>query len=102
MVGGWAFFPLNNMHPSKGKVSYIETRKEATVSGVLQKRWSWKFHQIRRKTIVSESFFNKVADLRAATLLKKDTPTQVFFCESGELFNSTVFKKTPALLLQSN
>ena len=38
MVGGWAFFPLSNMHPSKGKVSYIETRKEATVSGVLQKR----------------------------------------------------------------
>ena len=38
MVGGWAFFPLNNMHPSKGKDSYIETRKEATVSGVLQKR----------------------------------------------------------------
>ena len=36
-----------------------------------KKMCSWKFHKIRRKTPVPETFFNKVASLRPATLLKK-------------------------------
>ena len=36
-----------------------------------KKMCSWKFHKIHRKTPVPEAFFNKVAGLRPATLLKK-------------------------------
>ena len=36
-----------------------------------KKMCSWKFHKIHRKTPVPEAFFNKVAGLRLATLLKK-------------------------------
>ena len=36
-----------------------------------KKMCSWKFHKIHRKTPVPETFFNKVAGLRPATLLKK-------------------------------
>ena len=37
-----------------------------------------KIRNIRRKTPVLESFFNKVADIRPATLLKRDSYTGVF------------------------
>ena len=36
-----------------------------------KKMCSWKFHKIHRKTPVPETFFNKAAGLRPATLLKK-------------------------------
>ena len=36
-----------------------------------KKMCSWKFHKIHRKTPVPEVFFNRVAGLRPATLLKK-------------------------------
>ena len=36
-----------------------------------KKMCSWKFHKIHRKTPVPETFLNKVAGLRSATLLKK-------------------------------
>ena len=36
-----------------------------------KKMCSWKFHKIHRRTPVPEAFFNKVAGLRPATLLKK-------------------------------
>ena len=43
-----------------------------------KKNCSFKFRKIHRKTHVSESLFNKFADLRPATLLKKDSGTGVF------------------------
>ena len=39
-------------------------------------------------------FFNKVADLRHAILLKKETMTEVFSCEFYEIFR-TLFYRTP-------
>ena len=44
---------------------------------VLQNRCSEKFRNILRKTPVLESLFNKVVDLRPATLLKRDSNTGV-------------------------
>ena len=49
-----------------------------------KKRCFEKFRKIHRKTPVSESFFNKVAD-RPATLFKKETLLQVFSCEFYEI-----------------
>ena len=58
-----------------------------------KKMCSWKFHKIHRKTLVPENFFNKVAGLRPAILLKKilwpqtcnfikkEALVQVFSCE---------------------
>ena len=41
-------------------------------------RFCYKFRKIHRKTPVPESLFNKVAGLRPATLLQKDSGTAVF------------------------
>ena len=37
--------------------------------------------------------FNKVAGLQAFSLLKKQTPTQVFFCEYDKIFKNTSFEE---------
>ena len=44
-------------------------------------KFKLKFHEIHGKTSNQGLFFNKVVGLRPATLLKKQTPTQVFSCE---------------------
>ena len=45
---------------------------------LLQKRCSLKFRTIQKKIPVLESLFNKVAGLKAAALLKRDSNTGVF------------------------
>ena len=68
-----------------------------------KKMCSWKFRKIHRKTPVPEAFFNKVAGLRSATLLKKrlwpqasnfikkEALVQVFSCEFCEIPKNTFF-----------
>ena len=51
-----------------------------------------KFCKILRKTPMSESFCNKVADWRPATLLNK-TPVQVFSSDFWEVFKNTLLVK---------
>ena len=76
-----------------------------------KKMCSWKFHKIHRKTPVPETFFNKVAGLRPATLLKKrlwpeacnvikkDTLVQVFSCEFCEISKTPFLQNTSERLL---
>ena len=76
-----------------------------------KKMCSWKFHKIHRKTPVPESFLNKVADLRPATLLKKrlwpqacnflkkETLVQVFSCEFCEMSKNVFLQNTSGRLL---
>ena len=45
-------------------------------------------------TCVRVSFFSKVAGLRLGTLFKKEAPTQVFSCESCEIFKNSSFYGT--------
>ena len=40
-------------------------------------------------------FFNKVANLRPATVLKRETPTHGFSCRFCEIFKKTFLHKTP-------
>ena len=68
-----------------------------------KKMCSWKFHKIRRKTPVPETFFNKVASLRPVTLLKKrlwpqacnfikkETLVHVISCELREISKNNYF-----------
>ena len=49
-----------------------------------------KFRKIHRKAPVSESFFNKVAGLRPAILLKKKL-WHIFSCEFCEISKNTLF-----------
>ena len=49
------------------------------------------FYKIHRKTPVPRSFFNKVADLEAYDIIKKETLAQVFSCEFCEIFKNTYF-----------
>ena len=51
---------------------------EATTGGVYKKRCSKKLRKFHRKATVLESLFNKVAGLRPATLLKRDSNTGAF------------------------
>ena len=61
----------------------------------LKKRRSLKFRKIHRKTPVQSLFFNKVAGLRLATLLKKKTLAQVFSCEFCEISKKTFSTEQP-------
>ena len=49
----------------------------------------------QENTCVRASFFNKVASLRPATLLKKETLEHVFSCKFCEIFKNTIFYRTP-------
>ena len=42
---------------------------------------------------MSESLFDKVVGLQPCNFIKKETPTQVFFCEYCDVFNNTCFEK---------
>ena len=44
-------------------------------------------------------FFNKVAGLGHATLLKKETLAQVFFSEFCKIFKNTFFNRTPLVVV---
>ena len=47
------------------------------------------FTKFTGRLLCQSLFFNQVAGLRPATLLKKDAPAQVFFCEFREIFKKT-------------
>ena len=67
------------------------TAAEAATGGALHKKMFLKFRKTHRKTHVAESLFYTVAGLRPATLLKKETLTQVLPCEFYVIFKSTFF-----------
>ena len=48
-----------------------------------KKRCSQKFRKIHMKTPLSESLFNVFCNPEACNFIRKETPTQVFFCEFG-------------------
>ena len=64
-----------------------------------EKRCSNKLHKIHRKTPVPKSFFNKIAGLRTAALLKKRCLSQVLSCEFCEMYTNTLFENTSGRLL---
>ena len=57
--------------------------------------------KIRGKHLRQSVFFNKVAGLRPATLLKKRLRHRVFLCECSEIFKNTFFteylRETPSV-----
>ena len=53
------------------------------------------FAKFTGKHLCQSLFFNKVAGLRPATLLKKETLAQVFSCELCEVSKNTFFYRTP-------
>ena len=53
------------------------------------------FAKFTGKHLRQSLFFNKVAGLRPATSLKKETLAQVFSCEFCEISKNTFFHRTP-------
>ena len=53
------------------------------------------FIKFTGKHLCQSLFFNKVADLRLATLLKKRLWHRCFYCEFCEISKNTFFDKTP-------
>ena len=53
------------------------------------------FAKFTEKHLCQRLFFNKVVDLRPATLFKKETLPQVFSCELCEKCKNTFFNRTP-------
>ena len=49
------------------------------------------FRKFTGKHLCQSLFFNKVAGLRLATLLKKETLAQVFSCDFCEIYKNTFF-----------
>ena len=53
------------------------------------------FVKFTGKHLCQSLFFNKVAGLRPATLLKKETLAQVFSCKFYEISKNNFFYRTP-------
>ena len=73
------------------KNSFFMERLWWLLLNVLQNRCSQKFRGIHKKIFVLESPNNKVASLMACNLIKKETTTQVFFCEHCKSFKNNFF-----------
>ena len=67
---------------------------EAIVQRCSVKKVFLKISENSQKNTCASLFFNKVADLRPATLLKL-TLTQVFSCEFCEILRTPFFHRTP-------
>ena len=70
---------------------WLCSSSEAATGGVIEERCSYKFRNFHRKTPVLESFLKKIAGLRPATLLKKDSSKSFFLVDFAE------FLKIPVL-----
>ena len=62
---------------------------EAATGGVLQKRCSYKFCNIHRKTVMLESLCGP----SSLQFYQKETSTLMFSCEYCEIFNNTYFEE---------
>ena len=63
----------------KSEIDELIKRAEVTTAAVLLKKVFWKMWQnSQENTCARVSFFNKVAGLKPATLLKRDSGTGVF------------------------
>ena len=75
---------------------------EAVVRGCSVKKGVLRnFTKFTGKHLCQSLFFNKVADLRPATLLKKRL-AQVFFCGFCEISKNTFFYRTPPVATFGN
>ena len=71
-------------------------------TNVLQNRCSYKFPDIHKKMAVLESNFTKDTGLMACNFIKKETSTQVFFCEYHKMFENIFFYGTPPVAASEN
>ena len=78
------------MHKTWSVYSYRSSRPELFCKKVVLRN----FAKFTGKHLCQSLFFNKVSGLRPATLLKKETLTQVFFCEFIEISKNTFFHRT--------
>ena len=60
-------------------------------SQVLKKQLPKTFSKIYRKAPEQESHFNKISYLKPASLLKKETPTQMFYIVLFKIFQDSYF-----------
>ena len=68
--------------------TFKENSQKQPFTDVLQNRCSLKFLSIRKKTLVLESRLDKVAGLKACIFIKKEIPTNVFFCDYCGMFKN--------------
>ena len=89
------FFFINSKHLWKYIFSDISTdllnKQKEPFADVLQKRYSYKFHNNHRKTSVLESLFNKVVDLKASSFIKKRLQHRRFHVNILEKFLRIAF-----------
>ena len=71
------------------------TESKTVVRRCSVKRVFCEISQNSQENTCARDSFNNVADLRPATLLKKESVAQVFYCEFCEIFRNTFFYRTP-------
>ena len=82
-------------------VVWISEIQKRSFADVLLNRCPLKFRNVYRKTPVLKFLFNKVAGVNTTILFKK-TPTSVFSCEIGEMFQNTFFNRTHPVATSGN
>ena len=81
----WVFFI------KKGVLQYVFTFQKQSFAEVLQNNCSWKIRKFNRKTLVSESLFNKVAGLEACDFIKKRLPHKYFPVKFAKFLRTPFF-----------
>ena len=74
----------------------VSENQKQSPGAVLSKGVLKNSSKITGKHLWQSLFFNKVAGLRPATLLKKETLTQVFSCKFCETFINSFFYRIPS------
>ena len=73
---------------------------EAAIGGVLLKKVFLEISQnSQEKTCARDTFLNKIAGLRPATSLKKESLAQMFSCEFSKFLRTTFLQNTSGRLL---
>ena len=83
-----------NQKVALGKIktySQIVINRRSCLEVFSKKNCFWKFHKIYLKIVCWSLFFNKVRE----NFIKKETPTQIFFCAFHGFFKNTYFVEHP-------
>ena len=70
---------------------HYEEELEATIYKCWKSSYRFFFFRIHRKTLEQEFHFDEISYLKPAILLKKETPTQMFYSVIFEIFQDSYF-----------
>ena len=105
VFSGWVFSTESNICDEAFSAKIVNSwycyNQKQSSDGVLEKRCSYKFCKIHKKTSALTCVFSEAADLQSLTLSKREVPIQMFSCEFCEISHNTKFKAPEKLIIST-